>query len=118
MTRMAPVFSFRTRSPDRDRNSDRSRIERLVSAADEVAVEITRERDGLQKRRQREVDDAGFLLEASSNGDVAAATDGRLEALSSSVMLAESRLALLERQLAWLDELRQTMGEYPVNSDT
>lgn len=117
--RMASVFSsFRTRSPDRDRDTDRARIERLFSLADEVAGEIAREHEGLRKRRKREADDAGFLLEASANGDVAATAEKRLDTLSASVMRAESRLALLDRQLAWLDELRQTMNGFPVNSDT
>lgn len=110
------MFSFRTRNPDRDRDTDRARIERLSSLADAVADEVARERDGLRKRRQREVDDAGFLLEAQSSGDTTEAAEKRLDSLSASVMLAETRLVQLDRQLAWLRELRQTIAGFPLDT--
>ncbi len=114
--RLASVFSFRTRRPERDRQTDHARVERLLVLADEIAAEVTAERNGLRNRRQKEVDDAGFLLEANSNGDMAANEESRLTSLSSSVISAESRLALLDKQLAWLNKLRQAMEKFPVDS--
>lgn len=108
---MASMFSFRTRSSDRDRNTDMQRMNRLCTLAREIAAEVSKEREGLKGRRQREADSAAFLMEATANGDAGSAS--RLDTLSASIMQAEDRLAMLDRQLEWLGSIDETMGGYP-----
>jgi hypothetical protein len=50
-------------------------------------------------------------MEATANGDAGSAS--RLDTLSASIMQAEDRLAMLDRQLEWLGSLDETMGGYP-----
>lgn len=114
---MAPVFPFKTRNPDRDRASDQARIGQFAVLAAEIGRAIAREHEGLAQRRQREADDAAFLMEAAADGEAAATAPQRLATLSASLMAAERRLALLERQLAWLDGLTHTLNAFPTGSD-
>ena len=75
-----------------------------------MAAEIEAERAGLEKRYRSQVSDAGFLVEALENGDASAGSGTREQALASSIMRCEQRLAELSRQKDQVLRVVQSLG--------
>lgn len=96
---------FRARSADRDRANDEARRVRLVSLIDELIADVDREREGLRKRYQANVEDASMALEAAERSRKA---NERLTELEAAVIYCESRGKMLEAQL---DALRKVKAE-------
>ena len=107
---MARLFDFRTRSRDRDRQTDEKRLARLSALLDEVASEIENERAGLSKRLHEQSADAGFLSDALDNGELLARSADRLQQLTAALTYGQLRIAELERQAEFIETLRQTLN--------
>lgn len=97
---------FRTRNPDRDNATDIDRHKRLTDSMEQIADEIEAERNGLEARYRREVQDAGFLVDGMESDGLSQEASARAEELTRSILLCEKRLAVLTRQIALLGELR------------
>ena len=63
------LFGFRTRNPQRDRETDRARFERLLNLFGRLIAEIEAEYDGLKERYGRTQASAAFALDAFENGE-------------------------------------------------
>ena len=66
------LFRFRTRSPQRDRDTDIDRLRRLQQSIVDIRAEMERERNGLRDRYDRVTADAAFSqqrLEDGRDGD-------------------------------------------------
>jgi hypothetical protein len=103
------LFGFRTRSPERDSATDARRFDRLARLLNELTDEITTERSGLERRYRSSTTDAAFLVEAIENDSASERVDGRVEALTASIMHCERRLELLARQASVLNEFRRVL---------
>jgi hypothetical protein len=110
---MAALLGFRSRSPDRDRRTDEDRLRRLRAVLDQIAGEIAAERGGLSKRLQARAVNAGFLNESIENGEMPAKAVAKLDDLSSSIVTAERRLALLARQSIIVESWKKNLNEFP-----
>ncbi|MBL8579187.1 MAG: hypothetical protein JNK47_18360 [Mesorhizobium sp.] len=105
------LFSFRTRSAERDDATDQRRFDRLERLLDELADEIAVEKSGLERRYASVSADAAFLDEAIENEDVSRRSKGREAELTSSILACERRLGVLSRQTSVIVELRQNLIE-------
>lgn len=97
-------FSFRTRNPQRDQQTDQRRLEGLLHYIRALRDEIEAERQGLNARFQDAQLSAAFAFETFENGegdDLGAKADEMAVAMRR----CEERIAALDRQLAFL---RQT----------
>lgn len=95
------LFGFWVRNPQRDRETDRGRFDRLSQLFLELQQEIEAERDGLHTRYERAQNSAAFALEAFENGD-----GGQLalkaDTLADAIQRYGERLEALERQIEFM----------------
>jgi hypothetical protein len=95
---------FRTRSPDRDRDTDSQRFHRLSSLLLTLIKEMTDERQGLEARQRKTKDDAAFsllALEEEGSDRISA----RVDQLTTSLILATHRLKALDDQIEFMNRL-------------
>jgi hypothetical protein len=102
---MASTSGFRTRSPERDRETDIARVARMMTFLNQIAADIEAEKAGLETRYRNEVTDAGFLLAAVENEEASTRSTARVEALTTSIMRCERRLDTLSRQADLMREM-------------
>lgn len=99
------LFRFRTRNPDRDRETDAARQDRLSRFLGELRAEIERERDGLQDRYEKITADAAFSQQALEDERAASATSSRIDEMTESMIRYTERIELLERQIGFMDKM-------------
>ncbi len=102
-------LSFRTRSSDRDAETDRLRRSRIVKLMEDVASEILLERRGLKARYDEACVSAGFALDDNSQNETCS-RDAMLADLSTTVMACEKRLTILSGHLERLAAARAEIG--------
>ncbi|KXF76622.1 hypothetical protein ATN84_11240 [Paramesorhizobium deserti] len=106
------LFRFRTRNPNRDRQTDVSRFAGIRQALDDVRAEIERERDGFQRRYDEVAMNAAFSLEnienEGENEKISAKVDDYAQALKNFTQ----RIAFLEKQITFLKGVDETMAEF------
>lgn len=103
------VFGFRTRHPDRDRQTDAARLERVLEMFASISLEMERERAGLEKRYGTVSADAAFLLEAIENEGGPQRDSDRIGELTDSLRACERRMAALGRQMLFMEECRRSV---------
>jgi hypothetical protein len=106
---MASIFSFRSRDPARDRQTDLSRFDRLAKLLDQIAAEIETEKTGLENRYRSKATNAAFLVEAMENGSASASRSSEVGELTNSILNCERRIAALARQNSLMKELRHSL---------
>lgn len=109
---MASISGFRTRSPERDRETDIGRVARMTTFLSQIAAEIEVEKAGLEARYRDEVSDAGFLLAAMENEEASTRSAARAEALTSSIMRCERRLETLARQAELMRDMVRFLDRF------
>jgi hypothetical protein len=92
------LFGFRTRNPQRDRETDRARFERLLKLFGRLIAEIEAEFDGLKERYGRTQASAAFALDAFENGE-GEELSAKADDLALAMRRYQARIAALERQL-------------------
>lgn len=102
---------FRTRQPQRDRDTDSQRLGRLTTLLRTMIDEITAERDGLEARRGKTEQEAAFSMLAFEDGG-----GGRMSAkvsdLTASIVQATDRLKSLQDQIALASRLLEEATEF------
>lgn len=107
---MASIFAFRTRSPDRDRQTDEARFGQLSRALDELAAGIEAERTGIRSRYEAVSANAAFLVEAMDNSAaVSAQRVGEMNQLTESLKACLRRIEVLGRQKDFVSGLRHSL---------
>jgi chromosome segregation ATPase len=108
--RMA-LFSFRTREPQRDRETDRARFDKLLKLFQQLLAEIEAERDGLKSRYGQTQASAAFALDAFENGD-GEELSAKADDLALAMRRYRVRIAALEGQLAFLQRSETEINAY------
>jgi hypothetical protein len=98
------MWIFRTRSADRDQETDNRRLNRLTAVLDEIVSEMTIEREGLEARCRKTKEDAAFSLLALENGADKGMSE-KVDRLTMSLILATDRLRLLQDQIAFMGKV-------------
>ena len=99
------VFTFRTRSTGRDRETDAQRFNMLSQTFAELLDQVGKEEAGLRRRYEKVRDDAAFALQALDNGG-ASGVSSRVDELTRSLAQCEARLADLRSQMEFLGDLQ------------
>lgn len=99
------LFRFRTRNPDRDRETDESRQRRLRQFLDELRSEIQRERNGLKERYEKITADAAFSQQALEDNRTATATSAKIDEMTESMIGYTKRIGLLEQQISFMNQM-------------
>jgi hypothetical protein len=107
--RMASIFSFRSRDPARDKQTDLARFDRLAKLLDQIAAEIAAEKTGLENRYRSKSTNAAFLVESMENGSASASKLSEVSSLTKSILNCEQRIAELVRQTSQMRELRHSL---------
>ncbi|WP_265519660.1 hypothetical protein [Nitratireductor luteus] len=97
-----PLFDFRARNPQRDRDTDLGRLDRLLQLLRQLRTEVETERSGLAMRYEKAQLSAAFALEAFENGgsqDLSSKADD----LALSMRRYHIRIVALEEQIAFVD---------------
>ncbi len=104
---------FRERSPDRDRDNDLNRAERIVKLLAEIQAELEQEENGLRQRYDKTVGNASTLSFAIEGEGASAWSDKKLKNLESGMIYCEGRsrsIAQFADEIASLqDEARQML---------
>lgn len=106
---MASIFAFRTRSPDRDRQTDEARFGQLSRALDELAAGIEAERTGIRNRYEAVSANAAFLVEAMENSAVSVLRAREMDQLTESLKACLRRIEVLGRQKDFVSGLRHSL---------
>ncbi len=109
---MRSVFGFKTRSADRDRQTDTMRFQRIRDLIAEVSGEMDREKTGFEKRYGTVAADAAFLVEAMDNDAAPAGDNERIASLTETLRACERRIAFLNKQMLFMEECRQFVQQF------
>lgn len=110
---------FPTRNPERNRQNDAVRRERLRAAIQAIQAEVRSELDGIRRRYEAAATNAAFLFDAIENGE--SDSDARLDDLSASLKNYETRVTELSGQIEFLNGLGKTatnFGLTPAETDS
>lgn len=106
------LFSFRTRSPERDRETDMLRFQRLDQTLGQIRTELESERAGLQNRYEEVAASAAFSQAALENDRGSEDISSRVEEFTQSMMRYSERIASLERQIAFIRDLEENVSSF------
>lgn len=112
---MAAIFGFKTRSPDRDRETDKARFEQLSQILVRLAAEIESEGAGIRNRYESVSANAAFLAEAVDNEAASPQRIAEMDQLTSSLKACHRRIDALEAQAALIDRLRHLVDTFVVD---
>lgn len=108
---------FRTRNPQRDRDTDAARALRLCGLLDELRAEMEQERDGLRGRYEDVTARAAFSQQALDDERAGPEMSSAVEELTGTLIHYTKRLALLEAQVEFVTGLRGRAGLFPQQND-
>lgn len=99
------LFRFQTRNPNRDRETDSGRLQRLHRTLDELRAEMERERNGLRDRYDKVAADAAFSQQALENDRVGASMSSKIGDMTDTMIRYRERIQSLEKQIGFVTEL-------------
>jgi hypothetical protein len=100
-------FRFRTRSPERDRDTDVGRLQRLRQSLADIRAEMEREKNGLRDRYEKVMANAAFsqqLVEDERGGSGMSST---VDDMTGTMIRNTKRLAALQAQVDFRHRNRQ-----------
>jgi hypothetical protein len=95
---------FRTRSPQRDRDTDKRRLVRLTALLRTFLREMTAERAGFEARLRKTEEEAAFSMLAFEDGE-GGRISARVDELTATIVAASNRLKSLQDQIAFVSRL-------------
>lgn len=106
------LFRFKTRNPNRDRETDAGRMQRLRQVLDEIHDEIENEKNGLRNRYDKVTADAAFSQQALEDDRVSAGMSSKIDELTEAMIRYTRRLASLDGQIGFVTELRGRIEQF------
>lgn len=111
------MLGFRTRSADRDRQTDISRIEKLRQVMLDVGTELAKEEAGLRRRYETASTDAAFSQQAYEDGRGDAGISSRIDDLTTTLINYSRRISELDRQRAFIGEMLVKLEDFAAEVD-
>jgi uncharacterized coiled-coil protein SlyX len=99
------LFRFQTRNPNRDRETDAGRLQRLNRMLADLRAEMERERNGLRDRYEKVAADAAFSQQALENDRVEAAMSSKIDDMTDIMIRYRGRIQSLEKQIGFVTDL-------------
>lgn len=106
------LFGFRTRNPERDRQTDITRFQNARQAIKEAISEIERERSGFRHRYDDAAVDAAFAFENMENEGETDEAAAHVDELTQTLIRFSQRINFLEKQIAFMQEIDETMMKF------
>ncbi|MEK1886010.1 MAG: hypothetical protein AAAB35_00205 [Phyllobacterium sp.] len=106
------LFSFRTRNPERDRQTDARRFQNLKQAIRDALAETERERDGFRRRYDDASVDAAFSFENIENEGATERTLAQVDNLTQALTRFSQRIDLLEKQTLFMREIDEAITRF------
>src|ERR1041385_5794237 len=103
---------FRVRSPERDRETDVDRMQRLQQQIAALRAEMERERDGLRDRYEKVTANAAFSLLALEEDSGRSGMSSRIGDMTQTLIHYSRRIASLETQIGFVSELDQRIAAF------
>jgi hypothetical protein len=100
------------RSPERDRESDASRLQRLSQIIADLRAEMERERSGLRDRYDRVTANAAFSQLALEENGGDADLSSEIGDMTDRVIHYTNRLSSLDNQIRFLNDLDQQVTRF------
>lgn len=111
------MLGFRTRSADRDRQTDLSRIQKLRQALLDVGTELAKEEAGLRRRYETASTDAAFSQQVYEDGRGDAGISSRIDDLTETLINYSRRISELDRQNAFIKEMLGKLDDFAAEVD-
>jgi hypothetical protein len=106
------LFRFQTRNPNRDRETDRDRMQRLHRMLGDLRAEMEREKDGLRARYEKVAADAAFSQQALENDRVEASMSSKIDGMTDTMIRYRARIQSLEKQIGFVTELNSQVEAF------
>jgi hypothetical protein len=106
------LFRFRTRNPERDRETDMSRLQRLHQSLADIRAEIERERNGLRDRYEKVTANAAFSQQTLEDDSAGAAMSSKIDDMTGAMIRYTKRLASLQAQVDFVTELDRKVDAF------
>jgi hypothetical protein len=103
---------FRVRNPDRDRETDGRRMQRLHQQLNDLRMEMEHERDGLRERHELVTANAAFsalALEEESGGP---SMSSQIGDMTNTMINYATRISSLEAQIAFVADLDRRLDAF------
>lgn len=111
------MLGFRTRSADRDRQTDISRIGKLRQALLDVETDLAKEETGLRRRYETASTDAAFSQQVYEDGRGDAGISSRIDGLTNTLINYSRRISELDRQKAFIGEMLVKLDDFAAEGD-
>lgn len=105
------IAGIQTRNPERDRNTDLARLERLTALLRLLQAEVESESAGLRRRYNEAQDAAAFALDAFENGD-GEELSTTADQLGERMRRYQHRVSALGTQKTFLQELEEKVAQF------
>lgn len=106
------LFSgFRIRSAKRDRETDRTRFDRLSHAISKLRDDIEKERDGLERRYSETRTSAAFA-QASFENEGDPKLSSKVDDLTASMLHYSARIDSLQKQIEFVGSLKNSVADF------
>ena len=102
---------FRVRSPDRDRDTDGRRMQRLHQLLADLRSEMERERDGLRERYEKVTANAAFSMLAVEEDDGSPGMSSQIGVMTSTMVDYASRITSLGAQIDFVADLDRRVDQ-------
>lgn len=106
------LLSFRVRSPERDRETDRDRQQRLHQLLSDIRAEMEREREGLRARYEKVTADAAFSQQALEDDSVDVAVSAKIDDMTEAMIRYTKRMASLETQIGFVTGIDRRIEQF------
>ena len=106
------LFRFQIRNPNRDRETDAGRLQRLHRMLDDFRMEIEGERNGLRDRYEKLGADAAFSYQALENDFVEASMSSKIDDITDTMIRYSGRIQSLEKQIGFVNGLRSQVEDF------
>lgn len=103
---------FLIRNPNRDRQTDVARMTRLRQTLLQIGQEVADERAGLEKRYLAASADAAFAQERVEDGLEGTNLSARVDDLTETMINYAKRIAMLDKQIAYVDRMRKDLDDF------
>lgn len=107
---------FRVRSRRRDGETDAARLAELAAFLDAFHAAIAREQEGLRARYASAMERAGFAQQSLDEDRFDASLSSTVDELTSVMMRYDARFKVLERQMAFVTEMRAAAEQFPLET--
>lgn len=106
------MVRFLVRNPIRDRWKDYLRMQKLTAVLGTIAEDVAKERAGLKRRYETAMAEAAFSMNALEDPNAATANPASTEGMSTSLDRYSRRIAQLDQQLAFYEDIQKTVQRF------